>query len=70
VAEGGGGVADLTTASGKRLAHLQQRTIGKYSLFDLSLPYLHLNALSSALREKADAPHPLPAILNVVEKRH
>jgi len=41
VAEGGGGVADLTTASGKRLARLQQRTIGKYSLFDLSMPYMH-----------------------------
>jgi len=68
VAEGGGGVVDLTTASGKRLAHVQRRTIGKHSRFDLNMPYLCLIALSSALQEVADAPHPFPAILNVVEK--
>ena len=70
MAEAGGGVADLTTASGKRLVRLQRRTIGKLSLFDLDMPYLRLNVLSAALREVADAPHLLPVILNVVEKRH
>ena len=59
---------DLTTASGKRLAHVQRRTIGKHSRFDLNMPYLCLIAFSAAL--VADAPHPFPAILNVVEKKH
>jgi len=41
------------------------------TLFDLDMPYLRLSALSAVLREVADALHPpLPAILNVVEKRH
>jgi len=57
-------------ASGKRLARLQRRTVGKHSRFDLSIPDLRLNVLSAALQEVADAPHPLPAILDVVEKRH
>ena len=70
MAEAGGGVADLTTASGKRLVRLQRRTIGKHSRFDLSMPYLCLNVLSAALQEVADALHPLPAILDVVEERH
>jgi len=64
----GRGAADLRTASGKRLTHLQR--LGKHSRFDLSMPYLRLNALSSALQEVADVPHPLPAILHVVEARH
>jgi len=34
------------------------------------MPYLRLNALSAALQEVADAAQHLPAILNVVEKRH
>jgi len=70
VTEDGGGAVDLTTASGKRSAHAQRRTIGKHSRFDLNMPYLCLIALSSALQEVADAPHPFPAILNVVEKKH
>jgi len=70
VTEAGDGVADLTVASGKRLVRLQRRTIGKHSRFDLSMPYLRLNVLSAALQEVADAPHPLPAILDVVEERH
>jgi len=70
VTEARDGVADLTMASGKRLARLQRRTVGKHSRFDLSMPYLRLNVLSAALQEVADAPHPLPAILDVVEKRH
>jgi len=40
---------------------------GKNSDFE---PYLHVNALSAALQEVALAPHPLPAIMNVVETRH
>jgi len=35
VAETEGGVANLTTASGKRLARLKRRTIGRHSHFDL-----------------------------------
>ena len=70
VIEAGDGVADLTMASGKRLTRLQRRTVGKHSRFDLSMPYLRLNVLSAAFQEVADAPHPLPAILNVVETRH
>jgi len=57
-------------ASGKRLARLQRRTVGKHSRFDLSIPYLRLNVLSAALQEVTDALHPLPAILDMVEKRH
>jgi len=57
-------------ASGKGLEHLQQRTVVKHSRFDLDMPHLRLNALSAALKEVPDAPHPFPAILNVVEKRH
>jgi len=57
-------------ASGKRLVRLQRRTVGKHSRFDLSMPYLCLNVLSAAWKEVAYAPHPLPAILDVVEKRH
>jgi len=34
------------------------------------MPYLRLTALSAALQEVADTPHPLPVILSAVEKRH
>ena len=37
VTEAGDGVADLTMASGKRLARLQRRTIGKHSRFDFQV---------------------------------
>jgi len=70
VTEDGCGVVVWQRRVEKRLAHVQQRTIGKHSRFDLNMPYLCLIALSAALKEVADAPHPFPAILNVVEKRH
>ena len=34
----GSGVADLKTASGRRLVRLQQRMTGKHSHFELKLP--------------------------------
>jgi len=36
---------------------------------ELKVPSLHLNALSAALQEVADAPHSLPEILRMVETR-
>ena len=50
-------------ASGRELARLQRRMTGKHSHFEL-------NGLSAALQEVVDAPHPLPAILSMVETRH
>ena len=43
VTEAEGGVADLRTANGKRLKHLQWHTTGKNSHFELNRPYLRLN---------------------------
>jgi len=59
VTEAEGGVADLRTANGKRLKHLQWHTTGKNSHFELNRPYLRLNVLSVALQEVADTSHPL-----------
>jgi len=42
--------------------------MGKHSQFESKIPYLHLNVLSAALQEVADAFYPL--ILNMVEMRH
>ena len=42
--------------------------MGKHSRFESKIPYLHLNVLSGAFQEVADAFHPM--IVNVVETRH
>jgi len=67
VTEAGGGVANLRMASGRRLAYLKRRTTGKHSHSEFKM---RLNALSVALQDVAEASHPSPEILNVVEARH